>query len=658
MGRCHGRARAHAVLALLMFGALGSQPALVIAQDEEVISDPELSGGGGARGSSSGDEVIEDPELSGSGARKPASTKKDYGWGEVYQDGQEEREQETQAAEPVEPPEEPDPMANTGIAKLEVSGQTAIDTAAEGDMEDFYEARLRFGGEVEFRISRRLRLSIGTRIDYGWYAPFQNDPSLTTELVNFETGRPLLDVNNKQRVIRRTMLQEDRHEVDIVPLAAYVDATVADGVHLRIGAQVISLARMDGLSVTDMLSVVDFRPTTKMDPAGIKLAQPAVRLDWDFNSWATLQLIYVPWFMPHLTRPNRDNYVGRAFGMVGSSSLPSTGLSDLIEPSYQTRAQEDVLRFVGPAPDFTTPQAEARLNFRGSSFELALLGGTAIEKLPAVYYTPLVNSLLTASLQTPENRRAFIQQGGRAAELLAAEHVLVDAEYHRYYLAGVDGSFDIAPVQINFEFAYSPSRHMYTSDENGRALPMPDVSKPLADGDETGWVDLPGTPDVDRCISPTMACANDRSVRKGVQLVQAALHIEYLWNDQLALVAEGYLSQALALPHGRSRQWLFFPKDKGTFLAGVLMGSYAAQEGKYNFALSAMFTSGPSFIITPQIEFRLTEGFYLNIGAQFFEGPSPNNLKPGSTRRVATNLTPGGALSGYDNVYLGFRWNP
>ena len=69
---------------------------------------------------------------------------------------------------------------------------------------------------------------------------------------------------------------------------------------------------------------------------------------------------------------------------------------------------------------------------------------------------------------------------------------------------------------------------------------------------------------------------------------------------------------------------------------------------------------GPSFLITPQFEVEVVDGFFLNVGAQIFEGPTPNNFSEGRfiPGRTATNLTLGGVLSGYDNVYLGFRWIP
>jgi hypothetical protein len=171
---------------------------------------------------------------------------------------------------------------------------------------------------------------------------------------------------------------------------------------------------------------------------------------------------------------------------------------------------------------------------------------------------------------------------------------------------------------------------------------MPDVSKQI--------VDDPAPND------PTMGRVTDRNIRKGVQMVQAALHVEYLKGESLLLAAEGYMYQALALPHATNRQWLGFPPNKGTYLAGLVSASYNLQEGKYRFDLTTLITMGPSYIITPQIEFQVTESFYLNVGAQFYEGPTPNNV--GQVRKTASNLTIGGVLSGYDNVYLGFRWLP
>lgn len=652
MGRCLGRAWADAAALLLTIGAL-LKPAFAYAQEDEVIADPELQGAGSGQPQSSGrdgDEVIADPELGGTSTPKRPE---DYGWGDVYKPKTAETESPARAE--ASEAEEPDPMANTGIGRLELAGQTEIDLHKEGSLEDFYEARLRMGGEIDFRVSRKLRISLGTRIDFGWYAPHQDDPALKNRTVY----APEQPEGTPSRTVDLSLFDQDRYELDIIPMAAYVDGTLAEGVHLRVGAQVISLGRMDGLSVTDMLAVLDFRPTAKADPSRLKLPQPALRLDWDLSSWATLQVIYVPWFMPHLQRPNRDTYVGSVLtGFPAPNSNMPTSVADRgrspitesfersVDPSWQTVAGEANMRFVGPPPDFSHPQAEARINFRGSSFEVAVLGGTALEKVPAIYYTPDVNDAIVHQ-GTPKGDDAVSD----LSEQIAAGYSVFDVEYHRYYLVGLDGSFDIAPMQISFELAYSPSRHLYAQSRYHDRLPLPDVAPDITDPIPATST-LPGVP----------SNVTNASIRKGTQMVQAALHAEYLRGEELALVAEGYLFQALSLPHDQTRDWLGFKgKGNGTFVGGLIAGAYSLKEGKYRFDLSMLAMMGPSFIITPQFEAEVTDGFFLNVGVQIYEGPTPNNIdKKGRPipNYVATNLTAGGVLSGYDNVYLGFRWVP
>ena len=120
-----------------------------------------------------------------------------------------------------------------------------------------------------------------------------------------------------------TVLEQDRFELDLIPLSAFVDVTPANGFHLRIGTQPVSMARMDFYSPNDILAVYDLRGQAKLAAGGGRLSQPAVRMDWDMGSWATLQVIYLPWFMPNLSRPNRDLYVARVLGTGGNGIRPA-----------------------------------------------------------------------------------------------------------------------------------------------------------------------------------------------------------------------------------------------------------------------------------------------------------------------------------------------
>ena len=571
------------------------------AQDgDEVILDPELSGGKKATKSGDGDEVIADPELGES----------DDGWGGIYQNEPAVRGP-TIDAEPAY-----DPLANTGIAMVEVVGQLQADTRQEGGLEDAYETRLRLDSEVEFRRSRRLRLSIGVRTDLFWALPARGDPDLK---VPASEGVPA----HQDRA-----LDQDRFELDILPLSAYLDVTIADGLHLRLGEQIVTMARMDFYSPIDMLAVNDLRGQPKLEASTPKLAQPAIRLDWDIGAWATLQVFYVPWFMPHLPRSNRDRYVADVLG-TSEDSLP-TVLDTLIDPSFQTKVPEEMLRFIGPAPDFRTPQVAARLNIRGPGRELALSGGTALEKMPSIYTTPLAEDFAFSrgEWELP------------VSEAIARGDGLIDIVYHRYWQLGLDGSFDLGPLTLGFEFTYSPSRHLYyAARPEGEALPQPNVTEPIRDAVRDGAT----------LVEPSNV--TDPSIRKGVPTVQGALHVEWLRGTRFGLIMEAFWWNALELPFDKDRDWWAFIPGTGAFIGGLVGMVYRIDDGRWTINFATLTCPGPSLILMPQLELRATDQLYVNIGAGFYEGPPP-------TRHGGQDLNFGGLYSGYDQVFIGFRYNP
>jgi hypothetical protein len=620
MGSRPRRAGIGAALPLLLAAPCAALlPAPASAQDDEVIVDPELAGQGAGHAAQEGDEqVIVDPELAAPAAAQgePVDPSENFGWGKVLS----KREPPPVQMTPVPASEEEayDPLANTGIAKLELLAQFASDMRHEYALEDVYETRIRFGGEIEFRRSRNLRLVLGSRVDFYWAVPSQNDPAV---------------VRKNERA-----LDEDRYEVDVLPTAAYADATLADGFHMRVGHQVVSLGRMDFYSPTDVLVAYDMRPQPKLDLTGNKLAQPAVRIDWDASSWLTLQAIYVPWFMPHLSRPNRDQYVSSVLIGRGASLTPDY-LNGLIDPSYQTKQSEANLRFVGPPPDFRNPQAQLRMNLRASSMELALSAGTAVDKLPMVYTTPR----LDAYLRDPRGDATITALG----TAVRAGQSVADVEYHRYYLLGLDGSFDISPISIGFEFAYSPSRHMYAATRDGSHVVQPNVSQPITDAEA---MDVPGeTGDASVVWKPSNV--TNRKIRKGVPVLQGALHVEWVKGESFVLMAETFWINALELPYDKTRDWWGFIPKTGAYVGGFMAMSYLLQDGKYRFDVSAVTGVGPSIALLPGIEVRAKEGLYLNVSAQIFEGPAPGF-------NGAQNLNFGGLLSGYDQVALGLRWLP
>jgi hypothetical protein len=626
-----------AVLALSSWGLCAALPVVARAQStDEVIADPELDRTPAPTRrrkpkaptpSAGGDEVISDPDLEEMSDEQ--RQRSDDGWTGVYE--------EDPKSEPLPKVEDTyDPQANTGIAHLEAIGQFGADIHHEGNLEDAYETRLRFDAEVEFRRSRKLRLSVGLRTDLFWAMPARDDSSLNAQPVVAVTGKTKTTLlpGRKYRAI-----DQDRFELDLLPLSAFVDVTPANGFHLRIGTQPVSMARMDFYSPNDILAAYDLRGQPKISAGGGRLSQPAVRMDWDMSSWATLQVIYLPWFMPNLSRPNRDRYVARVLGSGGNS--PRTQIEDLIDPSYQTKVSESSVRFVGPAPDFATPQAQGRLNLRGSSFEFALSGGTAIEKLPSYYLTPIAEMALR-------------NDGDGVAQVAGAimnDLPVVDVQYHRYEQVGLDGSFDINPFSVGFELAWSPSRNLIAASlERVRLpgsttwqaahLPQPNVTEPIRDSSNVPG-SLPGN-------------VLDKSIRKGVPLVQAAMHIEYLRGETLVIGAEAFMIKALELPYDKTRDWWGFIPGTGIYAGGVLGISYRPNpnDNRWNFDLSLISLVGPSLVVMPQIEYRATDRFYMSVGAQIFEGPKQ------SVYGGAQNVNLGSLYSGYDQVLVGFRYLP
>jgi hypothetical protein len=96
---------------------------------------------------------------------------------------------------------------------------------------------------------------------------------------------------------------------------------------------------------------------------------------------------------------------------------------------------------------------------------------------------------------------------------------------------------------------------------------------------------------------------------------------------------------------------LGFIKDTGTFAGAMAAVSYAVHDGALRFDVTTVVMVGPSLILVPHIEVKAKEGLYLDAGAQIFEGADPgiNGMQ---------QLNVGGLMSGYDQVFLGFRWLP
>jgi hypothetical protein len=191
---------------------------------------------------------------------------------------------------------------------------------------------------------------------------------------------------------------------------------------------------------------------------------------------------------------------------------------------------------------------------------------------------------------------------------------------------------------LAFELTYSPSRPFYAATFDGSRLPAPNVTAP-------GIID----PSID-ADGKVVSNVADHSIRKGVPVVQGVLHLDWLHGETFAFAAEAFWVNTLKLPYDKTRDWVGFIPGTGAFLAGVLGASYRLNDGQWSFETSLIAMVGPSMISASQIELRVREDLYLNIGLFVYEGTKP--------RPAAQALSVGGLYSGFDQAFVGFRYLP
>ncbi|HTU60024.1 MAG TPA: hypothetical protein VMF89_16340, partial [Polyangiales bacterium] len=206
---------------------------------EEVIEDPELAGTqSSSAGDSGGDEVIADPELSSSAAPSVSSSSTD-------------------------------PVSEL---HLTLHIRSNRDLKEDDPREEIWEGTGALILDATLRRSESLRFGLGLVARYHYAALALDVPDASAK----------------------------RYELGVIPTAGYIDASIADGLHVRAGYQTLTLGRFDVFSATNVLAVNDFRSGPSSIPGTTEVGQLAVLIDYDPASWLSLRAVYVPFFMPHL----------------------------------------------------------------------------------------------------------------------------------------------------------------------------------------------------------------------------------------------------------------------------------------------------------------------------------------------------------------------
>jgi hypothetical protein len=476
----------------------------------------------------------------------------------------------------------------------------------EGDLSTRSEATCAECNPAEVSFEYRNRLAVDVAFD-----AVREDIIDDTQIVNFgidykstEATRYALALRVRHNVAsRRGNGAGDelmRYALDVIPVSAYLDQTLGDGLTARVGYQVTPLGRMDVFSATNMLAVYDLRSGPVTMPGGADVGQLALRVDYSAGySWA-FQAYLVPFFQPHIA-----DLVGsdHALLAVGDEELVRNPNQFLIDAennpgrSSLVNLSSDAGQELGPPADILHPQGAVRLTTRGSAGEAALTLGTALEHLPAIEFS----QPFFEYMQRPTPLDAQTAFGTAPIEL----------KYGRYYLASVDAATDVGPFQIGVEAAYMKDRTL-------------------------------------------LAAVTDRAPKaEQSDAVHGALSAEYIEEDAWIVSTEGFFAYALEEPRARAsdpapRAWYGLTPDRT--LQGVA-GMVRYMNDPFSVELAGVWFTGKTVVVAPRIEWQATDPIALEPHLAFVDGePVPALGSP--------EVAVGGVYAETDLVFVGLRYKP
>jgi hypothetical protein len=450
-----------------------------------------------------------------------------------------------------------------------------------------------------WRIVLETRWGVATAWHEPWIVPVTNSPAGTTTKVpsnqDVAEGTTVGVLEAQQRLSKAVLVSvglrmrhdfatrrdgNPREELDVEPVSGFVDARIAEGLHVRAGYQIVTLGRFDLFSATNFLAVNDLRNGPFTMPDASAIAQPALRVDYDPTSALSLQAYYLPFFEPDVVALYGTNYALLSpFDRVSPGPQPSATIpSPIVSRSAIASTSTSALGTLGPSPDFSRPQGSLRALLHGAAGELAATVGTALERLPAVNSSFSANSPIL--------------------------------DYGRFYVASVDGATDVGPAQVGFEAAFMKNRTVATV----------------------------GTQTTNGVTSPTFGQQKADLVQFGLRAEYA--DGDEVGVGAEAFVAAALKSPNLA----NSAYLFFDHTGSTYFSQGVAVGGYYAPEKTpFRFELGGLLATGPSVLVFPRIQWEALTRFYLELGAGFVTGRgtilSPNPTFGGAYRDIGQVFT-------------------
>lgn len=230
----------------------------------------------------------------------------------------------------------------------------------------------------------------------------------------------------------------------------FIDVSLAEGLQLKLGHQVISWGKLRALSAGDLMGARDFRlgPLAGLD--ALRMPTPAIALSWFPVGALTVEVAYSPFFWP-----DRFDMFGTNYSLLGPTNPNANGVAFralrqvLDADSYeQIGAQLSRLNAPNARPD--RGEVAAKLTLRGSMFDVGLSAGYIRSGLPVIIMDPAVEGTFT----TAPNLESFAAIG----TALEAQRQLFRAEYPRYLQTAIDLEVTVGDVSLAVEGGYARER--------------------------------------------------------------------------------------------------------------------------------------------------------------------------------------------------------
>jgi hypothetical protein len=335
-------------------------------------------------------------------------------------------------------------------------------------------------------------------------------------------------------------------------------------------------------------------------PEAFEVGQLAARLDYDPLGWLSLRGLYIPFFTPFIMSvaesdyglaPQRQREVDSELSTLGVTRWLSQNLSRADRERF---AQTGLAAFA-PEPNLRSQQAAVRATMHGALGELSVTAATALEKLPALYFSQEAIAYVQ-NQSTPEVAEAF-EMADRP----------IRVQYNRFALLSIDGAVDLPPLSVGFEAAYMFNRTLYT----------------LGHGVYPGTLPLPDTSDV----------------------VQIGLRAEYVAGTELGVTAELFGAYTMRAPRDASRGWMFFEAER--YVAGLAAAGAWAPEFGLKLEIGLVLMTGPTLVLAPRVGYMLLDALEVELGAILVEGQAP-------PLAVTPRIAIGTLYDTVDQVFAGF----